>query len=80
MTRYLLSTAMLGLMAGVGLGADIESGIEPGKSVSAFNPLNVTGPAAGEQVLLCLTEREQPSCGDLRPRTDSRLDQFGQED
>lgn len=49
MTRYLLSTAMLGLMAGVGLGADIESGIEPGKSVSAFNPLNVTGPAAGNK-------------------------------
>lgn len=48
MTRYLLTTAMIGLAAGISLGADIESGLAPGKSVSPFNVLNVNGPAAGE--------------------------------
>lgn len=48
MTRYLLTTAMIGLAAGISLGADIESGLAPGKSMSPFNVLNVNGPAAGE--------------------------------
>lgn len=49
MMRYLASVATVGLVAGLGLGADLTSGLAPGKSVPVFNPLNVTGPDAGEK-------------------------------
>jgi hypothetical protein len=49
MQRFLLSTAVVGLVAALGVGADLKSGPEPGKSVPAFHPLNVTGPDAGEK-------------------------------
>ena len=49
MSRYLLSTVAVGVLAAASLGADIKSGPEPGKSVTVFNPLNVTGPDAGEK-------------------------------
>ena len=47
MNRLLLSAAVVGLMAGVSLGADLKSGPQTGDSVSPFNPLNVTGNKAG---------------------------------
>ncbi len=49
MHRLLLSAAVVGLMAGVSLGADLKSGPQSGDSVAAFNPLNVTGKAAGKK-------------------------------
>ena len=49
MTRYLLSTTVVGLVAGLGLGADLKSGLEPGQPVPAFSPLNINGAAAGEK-------------------------------
>lgn len=49
MNRLLLSAAVVGLMAGVSLGADLKSGPQAGDSVSVFNPLNVTGKAAGKK-------------------------------
>jgi hypothetical protein len=49
MNRLLLSTAVVGLMAGLSFGADLKSGPQVGDSVSAFNPLNVTGRAAGKK-------------------------------
>ena len=49
MTRYLASTAAVGMIAGLGFGADLKSGLEPGKSVPVFNPLMVTGPSAGQK-------------------------------
>jgi hypothetical protein len=49
MTRYLLSATVVGLVAGLGLGADLKSGLEPGQSVPPFSPLNINGPAAGEK-------------------------------
>ncbi len=49
MNRLLLSAAVVGLMASVSLGADLKSGPQAGDSVSAFNPLNVTGKAAGKK-------------------------------
>jgi hypothetical protein len=50
MNRLLLTTLCVGLLAVVGVGAELKSGPEVGKSVRAFNPLNVTGAAAGEKV------------------------------
>ena len=50
MNRLLLSAAVVGLMAGLSLGADLKSGPQSGDSVSAFSPLNVTGKAAGKKV------------------------------
>lgn len=49
MNRHLLSVAMVGLVAGLSLGAELKSGPQPGDSVSPFNPLNVTGRAAGKK-------------------------------
>jgi hypothetical protein len=49
MTRFLVSAAAVGVLAGLGLGADLKSGLEPGKSVPVFHPLMVTGPSAGEK-------------------------------
>jgi hypothetical protein len=49
MNRFLLSAAVAGLLAGVVGGADLKSGLQPGDKVSPFNPLNVTGSAAGEK-------------------------------
>jgi hypothetical protein len=49
MTRYLLSATVVGLVAGLGLGADLKSGLEPGQPVPPFSPLNINGPAAGEK-------------------------------
>ena len=49
MNRYLASVAAAGVVAGLGLGADLKSGPQPGQSVPVFNPLNVTGPDAGEK-------------------------------
>ncbi len=49
MNRLLLSAAVVGLMAGVSLGADLKSGPQAGDSVSVFNPLNVTGKSAGKK-------------------------------
>jgi len=49
MNRVLLSVAIAGLMTGLAIGADLESGLKSGDKVSPFNPLNVTGPDAGEK-------------------------------
>jgi hypothetical protein len=49
MNRLLLSVAAVGLVAGLSLGADLKSGLQAGDSVSPFNPLNVTGKAAGKK-------------------------------
>jgi hypothetical protein len=49
MNRLLLSTLCVGVLAVAGVGADLKSGPEVGKSVRAFNPLNVTGDDAGEK-------------------------------
>lgn len=49
MTRYLVSAAAVGMIAGLGLGAELKSGLQPGKSVPVFNPLLVTGPDAGQK-------------------------------
>lgn len=49
MNRLLLSAAVVGLMAGVALGADVKSGPQAGESVSPFNPLNINGRAAGSK-------------------------------
>ncbi|MEO2088666.1 MAG: hypothetical protein ABGY75_04095 [Gemmataceae bacterium] len=49
MNRHLLSVAVAGLLAGVVMGADLKSGLQPGDKVSVFNPLNVTGSSAGEK-------------------------------
>jgi hypothetical protein len=49
MTRYLLSATVAGLVVGLGVGAELKSGLEPGQPVPAFHPLNVTGPSAGEK-------------------------------
>lgn len=49
MQRYLVSAVAVGLIAGLALGADLKSGLEPGKAVPVFSPLNVTGKAAGEK-------------------------------
>lgn len=46
--RLLLVAACAALVCGVGVGADFKSGLQPGDRVSPFNPLNVTGPSAGE--------------------------------
>jgi hypothetical protein len=48
MARYLTSAALVGVFAAFGLAADLKSGLEPGQKVPAFEPLNVTGPSAGE--------------------------------
>ena len=49
MTRYLVPAVLVGAFAGLGLGAELKSGPQPGQSVPVFNPLNVTGPSAGEK-------------------------------
>jgi hypothetical protein len=49
MTRFLTSVAAAGVVAGLGLGADLKSGLEPGASVPVFHPLMATGPSAGEK-------------------------------
>jgi hypothetical protein len=49
MTRYLLSATLVGLVAGLGLGADLKSGLEPGQPVPPFSPLNINGSSAGEK-------------------------------
>lgn len=50
MNRWLLLTACAALVCGVGRGADVKSGPQPGARVKAFNPLNVNGPGAGQAV------------------------------
>jgi hypothetical protein len=47
--RFLITAALVGCVAGLGLGADLKSGLQPGDPVPAFNPLNVTGKAAGQK-------------------------------
>jgi hypothetical protein len=49
MTRYLAPVVAVGVFAGLGLGAELKSGLEPGKSVPVFHPLMATGPSAGEK-------------------------------
>ena len=49
MSRYLVSAVAVGVFAGLGLGADLKSGLQPGQELPVFNPLNVTGPSAGEK-------------------------------
>ncbi len=49
MTRYALAAVTLGVVAGFGLGADLKSGPEPGKSLPPFNVLNINGKSAGEK-------------------------------
>lgn len=49
MTRFLLPLAAVGVVAGLGLGADLKSGPEPGAAVPVFHPLMATGPSAGEK-------------------------------
>ena len=50
MSRSLLSAAVVGIVAGYGLGADVKSGLQPGQSVPAFSPLNINGDGAGKKV------------------------------
>ncbi len=49
MTRYAVSAAVVGVFAGLGLGAELKSGLQPGKPVPVFHPLMATGPSAGEK-------------------------------
>lgn len=49
MTRLLFPAVAVGIVAGLALGADVKSGLEPGKSVPTFHPLMVTGSSAGEK-------------------------------
>ena len=49
MHRLVLSVAVAGLLAGVAPSADPKPGLAPGDKVTQFNPLNVTGPDAGEK-------------------------------
>lgn len=49
MPRSLVSAVAVGLLAGLAHGADVKSGLEPGKPVPVFNPLHVTGKSAGEK-------------------------------
>ncbi len=49
MNRYLYSAAVVGVVAGLGWGAEVKSGLAPGAAVPVFNPLHVTGPDAGEK-------------------------------
>ena len=49
MSRFLIPVVVVGVFAGSGFGADIKSGPEPGQGVTPFNPLNVTGSAAGSK-------------------------------
>ena len=49
MQRLFVSAVAVGLVAGLAPGADVKSGLKPGKSVPVFSPLNVTGKSAGEK-------------------------------
>ncbi len=49
MTRSLLSVVAAGVFAGLGLGAELKSGLQPGQKLPVFNPLHVTGANAGEK-------------------------------
>lgn len=49
MNRRLFLAASMGTMALLGCDGDAKPGTPPGKSVSTFNPLNVTGDDAGEK-------------------------------
>ena len=49
MKRFLIAAVAAGALAGPGLAAELKSGLEPGKSVTPFHPLNVNGPAAGQK-------------------------------
>lgn len=49
MRRFLIPVAAVGVVAGLGLGADPKPGLEPGASVPVFHPLMATGPSAGEK-------------------------------
>jgi hypothetical protein len=49
MTRSLLSVVAAGAFAGLALGGDLKSGLQPGQKVPVFHPLLVTGPSAGEK-------------------------------
>jgi hypothetical protein len=49
MKRFLIPTVAVGLLAVPGYGAELKSGPQPGQSVAAFHPLNVTGPDAGQK-------------------------------
>ena len=50
--RLLLTAACVALVCGVGPAADIKSGPQPGKGLTPFNPLNVTGDYAGKSQCL----------------------------
>lgn len=47
-TRWLLTTAAAALVCGVGVGADLKSGPQPGDKMPVFHPLYATGPSAGK--------------------------------
>jgi hypothetical protein len=49
MSRFLLAAVAVGVVAGLGQGADLKSGLEPGKSLPPFNVLNINGKSAGEK-------------------------------
>ena len=49
MQRFLVPAVAVGLLAGLAPGADLKSGLEPGKAVPVFSPLNVTGKSAGKK-------------------------------
>lgn len=52
MNRFLLSAAVVGVIAVVGIGAELKSGPPVGSSVPVFHPLNVTGASAGDKACL----------------------------
>ena len=52
MQRFLVPAVAVGLLAGLAPGADLKSGLEPGKAVPVFSPLNVTGKSGVEEVLV----------------------------
>jgi hypothetical protein len=49
MNKFLATVVAAGFLAAAGFGAEIKSGPEVGKGITPFNPLNVTGPDAGEK-------------------------------
>ena len=52
MKRFAVGMSLAALLVSSALAADITSGPQPGKSVGAFHPLNVTGPFAGQKQCL----------------------------
>jgi opacity protein-like surface antigen len=52
MKRFAVGVALIALLVGSAVAADLKSGPQEGSSVGAFHPLNVTGKWAGQKQCL----------------------------